>query len=171
MTNNTDDFLVDKFIRCVENRIVNEPNGSTYKIYEGTRGDWVAWASKQEPRVRLPYASRFCRLRLLLRGRKMPCLYPKLTLIRRRSPIATKNFFGAFYTRTKYFGQLWVIHAFFPAKTFTDGLNVCQKRMIPCAWAFRARRRTKNYLRILTALKNEAKANGLTLKPSSIMLD
>ena len=60
----------------------------------------------------------------------------------------------AFYTRTKYFGQLWVIHAFFPAKTFTDGLNVCQKRMIPCAWAFRARRRTKNYLRILTALKN-----------------
>ena len=70
MTNNTDDFLVDKFIRCVENRIVNEPNGSTYKIYEGTRGDWVAWASKQEPRVRLPYASRFCRLRLLLRGCK-----------------------------------------------------------------------------------------------------
>ena len=78
---------------------------------------------------------------------------------------------GTFYTRIKYFGQLWVIHAFFPAKTFTDGLNVWKKRMIPCAWAFTARRRTKNYLRILTALKNEAKANGLTLKPSSIMLD
>ena len=57
-------------IRYVEHRIVNEPNGSKYQIYEVSRGDWVAWASEQEPRVRLPYASRFCRLRLLLRGCK-----------------------------------------------------------------------------------------------------
>jgi hypothetical protein len=70
MANNTDDFMVDKFIRYVEHRIVNEPNGSKYQIYEVSRGDWVAWASEQEPRVRLPYASRFCRLRLLLRGCK-----------------------------------------------------------------------------------------------------
>ena len=48
---------------------------------------------------------------------------------------------------------------------------VHMKRMIPCAWAFTARRRTKDYLRVLTALKNEAEANGLKLKPTSIMLD
>jgi hypothetical protein len=77
MANDTDDFMVDKFIRYVEHHIVNEPNMSTYQIYEGSRGDWFAWAAKQDPTVRLPdfpdfleYASRFSRLRLLLRGCK-----------------------------------------------------------------------------------------------------
>ena len=36
----------------------------------------------------------------------------------------------AFYTRTKYFGQLWVIHAFFPAKTFTNGLNAKKNDLV-----------------------------------------
>ncbi len=48
VANNTDDFIVDKFIQYVENRIVNEPNTPKYQIYEGYREDWVAWASKQE---------------------------------------------------------------------------------------------------------------------------
>ena len=66
MANDTDVFMVDKFIRYVEHRIVNDPNMSTYQIYEGSWGDWVAWAAKQDPPVRLPdfpgffkYASRF----------------------------------------------------------------------------------------------------------------
>ena len=77
VTDITDDFVVDKFIRYVEHRIVNEPNTPTYQIYECSRQDWVSFASKQEPRVGLPdfpdylrYSSRFYRLRKLLRGCK-----------------------------------------------------------------------------------------------------
>ncbi len=78
---------------------------------------------------------------------------------------------GPFYTKPKYFGPLWVIHGFFPEKKFTNVEEVWQKRMIPCAWVFTARRRTKDYVIILTALKDEAITNGITLKPSNIMLD
>ena len=54
---------------------MNEPNAPTYQLYEGSRGDWVAWAAAES--VKLPelpdflkYQSRFSRLRLLMRGCK-----------------------------------------------------------------------------------------------------
>jgi hypothetical protein len=52
VVNNVDDYIVDKFVRYVEHRIVNEPNAPTYQLYECSRGDWVAWAAAES--VKLP---------------------------------------------------------------------------------------------------------------------
>ncbi len=42
---------------------------------------------------------------------------------------------GTFRTKAKYFGQLFVFHAWFPyLKYDKNEEKVWQKRMIPCAW-------------------------------------
>ena len=63
------------------------------------------------------------------------------------------------FTKSKYFGQLYTFHSYFPpqGKYDKDLDRVLVKRMIPCAWAFTKRRRTKDYICILKVLKNYAK--------------
>jgi hypothetical protein len=208
--NTKDDYINDIFLRYVENRVLNETTRPASQLFEESRGQWVTWASTQEPKVVLPllpefgrYATRFVRLRRSLNqfktalsisevmvdenisthsGKKF-CIfdYPgKNRILLFASPDGLKALSealkwhadGTFYTRTKYFGQLWVIHGFFPHRPYVEGDDVVwQKRMIPCVWAFTARRRTKDYIRLLTALNLEAESNGFILKPTQIMLD
>ena len=43
--------------------------------------------------------------------------------------------------------------------------------MIPCAYALMHRRRTKDYEKVLLALKQEGLKHGLNLQPKQIMTD
>jgi len=43
--NNKDDYIIDKFVKYVENRILNETTRPSCQIFEESRGQWVAWAS------------------------------------------------------------------------------------------------------------------------------
>jgi hypothetical protein len=69
------------------------------------------------------------------------------------------TFLPIVFTKSKYFGQLYTFHSYFPpqGKYDKDLDRVWVKRMIPCAWAFTKRRRTKDYICILKVLKNYAK--------------
>ncbi|CAF0819032.1 unnamed protein product, partial [Brachionus calyciflorus] len=76
---------------------------------------------------------------------------------------------GTFHTKTRYMGQM--IHAYFPSKDFVNDDIVWVKRMKPCAWFFMRRRRIKDYIEILLALKKEAQNYGLELNPLYVMID
>jgi hypothetical protein len=78
---------------------------------------------------------------------------------------------GTFHTSTGYMAQLYVIHAFFPSTSFKSDDTVWVKRMIPCAWFFMKRRRTKDYAEVIAALVEEAKKHNLLLKPLQVMID
>ncbi|CAF0977591.1 unnamed protein product, partial [Brachionus calyciflorus] len=78
---------------------------------------------------------------------------------------------GTFHTKTRYMGQMYVIHAYFPYKDFENDDLVWVKRMIPCAWFFMRRRRIKDYIKILLALKKEAQNYYLELNPLYVMMD
>lgn len=80
---------------------------------------------------------------------------------------------GTFHTKSKYFGQLYTIHAYFPSKKFDKDNEdqVWVKRMIPCVWAYMKRRRTKDYLRVLDSVKIAAFELGFTLGPIQVMID
>ena len=72
---------------------------------------------------------------------------------------------GTFHTKSKYFGQLYTIHAFYPSKDY-DKANpdkVWVKRMIPAVWAFMKKRRTKDYVRLLQSLSSSALELGFIL--------
>ena len=78
---------------------------------------------------------------------------------------------GTFHTKSKYFGQLYVIHAFFPPKEFKDDDTVWVKRMIPCAWFFMKRRRTKDYVQVIVSLIEACKKLNLVIAPNYVMID
>jgi hypothetical protein len=79
---------------------------------------------------------------------------------------------GTFRCAAKYFAQLYVIMAFFESNTENKGKDkVWQKRMIPAAWAFSKRRRTKDYVTIFSALKKEAFKLGFVLDPTHVFTD
>jgi len=68
--NTKEDYINDKFVNYVENRVLNETTRPASQLFEESRGQWVTWASIQEPKVVLPllpefgrYATRFVRLR------------------------------------------------------------------------------------------------------------
>ena len=43
---------------------------------------------------------------------------------------------GTFHAKSKFFGQLYTIHAYFPNKEYDEKVDqVWVKRMIPCVWA------------------------------------
>jgi hypothetical protein len=64
---------------------------------------------------------------------------------------------GTFRTAAKYFGQLYVLHAYYPdLDKWVDSDTVWRKRMFPCLWAFMKRRRMKDYEQIWTALQAQA---------------
>ena len=79
---------------------------------------------------------------------------------------------GTFHTKAKYFGQLYVFHAWFPyLKYDKNEEKVWQKRMIPCAWFYMKRRRTKDYIQILDALVTSAKMLNFVIKTTHAMID
>lgn len=80
---------------------------------------------------------------------------------------------GTFHTKSRYFAQLYTIHAYFPPSKFEpqNPDKVWVKRMIPCVWSFMKRRRTKDYVKLLETLIKEARKIGLTLKPIQVMID
>jgi hypothetical protein len=64
---------------------------------------------------------------------------------------------GTFRTAAKYFGQLYVLHAYYPGgDKWVDNDTVWRKRMFPCLWAFMKRRRIKDYDQIWEALHAQA---------------
>jgi hypothetical protein len=65
--------------------------------------------------------------------------------------------------------QLYVIHAYFPPATYKADDKVWVKRMIPCAWFFMKRRRTKDYIEVIVALIEEARKHKLVLKPLQVI--
>jgi hypothetical protein len=66
---------------------------------------------------------------------------------------------GTFFTASKYYYQLYVIQCWFA------------NRMIPVAWALMTRRRQKDYITLIKALKRGSRRLNLTLDPKSIMTD
>jgi hypothetical protein len=43
--------------------------------------------------------------------------------------------------------------------------------MLPCVWVFQKRRRAKDYIRVLEALKKAARVNKIRLSPEEVMID
>jgi hypothetical protein len=79
---------------------------------------------------------------------------------------------GTCHTATRYFGQLYTIHAYFHRKEFDPKVEqVWRKRMIPAVWVISKRRRVKNYTQIFHGIKNEAQNLGYVLEPKTIMVD
>jgi hypothetical protein len=79
---------------------------------------------------------------------------------------------GTFHTKSKYFGQLYVIHAFFRPFVYDSSKDrVWVKRMIPCAWFFMKRRRTKNYVEVLESLVVAGVSHNLVICPTTVMID
>jgi hypothetical protein len=77
-----------------------------------------------------------------------------------------------YLNKAKYFGQLYVFHAWFPyLKYDKNEEKVWQKRMVPCAWFYMKRRRTKDYIQILDALVTSAKKLNFVIKPTHAMID
>ena len=64
---------------------------------------------------------------------------------------------GTFHTKARYFSQLYTFHAYFPMSKYDENIDqVWVKRMIPCAWIYMKRRRTKDYIRVVKALEEAA---------------
>ena len=79
---------------------------------------------------------------------------------------------GTFHTRSRYFGQLYVIHSFFEPCEYDPAVDkVWVKRMIPCAWFFMKRRRTKDYVQVLGSLIDAANKYNLKLQPTPVIYD
>ena len=66
---------------------------------------------------------------------------------------------GTFYTASKYFYQLYLLHAYFKG------------RMIPCAFILMNRRRRIDYEAVIDALIKEASKYDFVLEPKRIMTD
>ena len=78
---------------------------------------------------------------------------------------------GTFHTKSKYFRQLYTMHAYFPPSKYDEKVEkVWVKRMLPCVWIFQKRRRAKDYIRIFEALKAAARMNEIHLSPE-VMID
>ena len=78
-----------------------------------------------------------------------------------------------FHTKSKYFAQLYKIHAYFSPKIYDKQHpdRVWVKRMIPCVWSFMKRSRIKDYVKLFKFLVKEAKKYGYTLKPNQAIID
>ena len=64
------------------------------------------------------------------------------------------------------------MHAYFPPSKYDEKVEkVWVKRMLPCVWIFQKRRRAKDYIRILEALKAAARMNEIHLSPEEVMID
>ena len=75
---------------------------------------------------------------------------------------------GTFPTKAKYFGQLYTFHAYFPISKYDENIDrVWVKRMIPCAWIYMKRRRTKDYIRGITRI---IMMNGLIIESKVIII-
>jgi hypothetical protein len=75
---------------------------------------------------------------------------------------------GTFHTKAKYFGQLYTFHAYFPISKYDENIDrVWVKRMIPCAWIYMKRRRTKDYIRGITRI---IMMNGLIIESKVIII-
>ena len=69
--------------------------------------------------------------------------------------------------KSKYFCQLYTLYAYFPpiGRYDNESDRVWVKRMLPRAWIFMKRRRTKDFIRVLKSLAKEAEKYQLTLAP------
>jgi hypothetical protein len=81
---------------------------------------------------------------------------------------------GTFHTASKYFAQMYVIHAGFEdlsQSQRTDPNEIGVERCLPVVWALMKRRRVKDYNKLNNVLIQQSKEQGVQLAPTQIMTD
>jgi hypothetical protein len=77
---------------------------------------------------------------------------------------------GTFHTKSKYFAQLYTIHAYFPPAKYDQAVDkVWVKRVFPCAGILA--KKSKDYECIIKVLRTVAIRYGYILDPDQIMID